>query len=141
MKRREQVRVDTAGRGTLAHNPFSALDGAALPPGPVAAPSPSPDTEAPAKRGRVDIVREVAGRGGKTVTVVRNFTGVSGTERDDIARRLQKALGCGGTIKNGAIELQGDRRDAAAGVLRELGFRPVFAAAQPARTTRSLTLE
>lgn len=126
MKRPDPRRIATGGGAELGQNPFAALDPAGLPAAPAGA-APAAKPEPPAKRGRVDLVREMAGRGGKTVTVVRNFTGVSGTEREEIARRLQKALGCGGTIKDGAIELQGDRRDAAAVVLRGLGFRPVFA--------------
>ncbi|MFH2203867.1 MAG: translation initiation factor [Elusimicrobiota bacterium] len=31
--------------------------------------------------------------------------------KEKLLSRLKKSLGCGGTIKNGVLELQGDRRD------------------------------
>jgi len=79
------------------------------------------------RRGRVDILRQTAHRGGKTVTVVANFTGVSPAEKEQLARKIQKACGTGGTVKEGRIEIQGDKRDAIARILTAEGFRPVFA--------------
>jgi translation initiation factor 1 len=82
----------------------------------------------PAKnRGRVDIIRQTAGRGGKTVTVVANFVGIGLPEKEQLARQMQKACGCGGTVKSGRIEIQGDKREEIARILVEAGFRPVFA--------------
>jgi translation initiation factor 1 len=78
-------------------------------------------------RGRVDIIREKAGRGGKTVTVVTNFVGIGLPEKEKLAREMQKACGTGGTVKNGRIEIQGDKRDQIAAILIKAGFRPVFA--------------
>jgi translation initiation factor 1 len=75
----------------------------------------------------VDIIRQKAGRGGKTVTVVTNFVGIGLPEKEQLARKMQKACGTGGTVKNGQIEIQGDQREAVAGILIEAGFRPVFA--------------
>ena len=83
---------------------------------------------APAKnRGRVDIIRQKAGRGGKTVTVVANFVGIGLPEKEQLARDMQKDCGTGGTVKDGKIEIQGDKRNEVAQVLTEAGFRPVFA--------------
>ena len=80
-----------------------------------------------ANRGRVDIIRQAAGRGGKTVTVVKNFTGIGLPEKERLAKEMQKSCGCGGTVKEGRIEIQGDKREEVARILTEAGFRPVFA--------------
>ena len=40
---------------------------------------------------------------------------------------MQKTCGTGGTVKEGNIEIQGDRREDVAKILTEAGFRPVFA--------------
>ncbi len=78
-------------------------------------------------RGRVDILRQTAHRGGKTVTVVANFVGIGLEEKQRLAKQMQKACGTGGTVKEGRIEIQGDKREAVARILTEAGFRPVFA--------------
>lgn len=107
----------------FGHNPFAALNGAELPPGPQ-----DSTGKPPAKtRGRVDILRQKAGRGGKTVTVVTHFAGIGLPEKEMLAKQMQKACGTGGTVKNGQIEIQGDKREQVARILTEAGFRPVFA--------------
>ena len=78
-------------------------------------------------RGRVDILRQTAGRGGKTVTVVKNFVGIGLPEKERLASEMQKACGTGGTVKEGRIEIQGDKREEVARILTRAGFRPVFA--------------
>jgi len=78
-------------------------------------------------RGRVDIIRQKAGRGGKTVTVVRGFVGIGLPEKEHLARAMQKACGSGGTVKEGQIEIQGDKREEVARILVEANFSPVFA--------------
>jgi translation initiation factor 1 len=78
-------------------------------------------------RGRVDILRQTAHRGGKTVTVVANFKGIGLPEKELLAREMQKACGTGGTVKDGRIEIQGDKRDEVARILSKAGFQPVFA--------------
>jgi translation initiation factor 1 len=40
---------------------------------------------------------------------------------------MQKACGTGGTVKEGRIEIQGDKRTEVARILTNAGFRPVFA--------------
>jgi translation initiation factor 1 len=78
-------------------------------------------------RGRVDILRQTAHRGGKTVTVVTGFVGIGLPEIESLARTMRKACGTGGTVKNGRIEIQGDKRTEVARILSEAGFRPVYA--------------
>jgi len=114
------------GDNTL-NQPFAGLNAGGLPPGPTQD-SPSGRSQRPAKsRGRVDIQRQTAGRGGKTVTVAKNFCGIGLPEKEALAKTMQKACGTGGTVKEGRIEIQGDQRETVARILREAGFTPVFA--------------
>ena len=119
------------GAQSFGHNPFDALSSQGLPPGPE---SPAADSgqrtgAKPARknRGRVDILRQTAGRHGKTVTVVKGFVGIGLPEKEQLAKAMQKACGTGGTVKNGQIEIQGDMRAEVARILSEANFRPVFA--------------
>lgn len=124
-------RIPTDGGQSFGHNPFAALSSEGLPPAPEPVPTvAAPPTAAkPAKkhRGRVDILRVKAGRGGKTVTVVKNFVGIGLPEKEQLAKAMQKACGTGGTVKNGQIEIQGDKRTEVARILAEANFHPVFA--------------
>ena len=124
-------RIPTDGGRSFGHNPFGALSSEGLPPAPEGSPAdPQPRTEAkPARknRGRVDIIRQTAGRGGRTVTVIKGFVGIGLPEKEQLAKAMQKACGTGGTVKNGQIEIQGDKRAEVARILTEANFRPVFA--------------
>ena len=75
----------------------------------------------------MDIIRQTAHRGGKTVTVVQGFVGIGLPEKEQLAKQMQRVCGTGGTVKEGRIEIQGDRRTEVAQILTEAGFRPVFA--------------
>ncbi len=133
-------KVPTDGGQSLGQNPFGALSGAGLPSAPqnaagavgqgrsgTTAPT-GTKPAAPAKnRGRVDIKRTTAGRGGKTVTLVTGFVGIGLPEKESLAKKMRNACGCGGTVKDGDIEIQGDQREKIAAILSEAGFRPVFA--------------
>jgi translation initiation factor 1 len=118
----------TSGQ-SFGQNPFSRLSSDGLPPGPEQRiDEPAAGSTGPRKnRGRVDIKRQTAGRGGKTVTVITGFTGIGLPEKEKLAKQMQKACGTGGTVKEGRIEIQGDKRTEAARILTEAGFRPVFA--------------
>ncbi len=121
-------KVSTDGGQELGQNPFGALSAAGLPASPgQPIKNQKSKTESPRNRGRVDILRETAGRGGKTVTVVANFVGIGLPEKEQLAKKMRNACGAGGTVKEGRIEIQGDRREIVAKVLTEAGFRPVFA--------------
>ena len=124
-------RIPTDGGENFGHNPFDALSSKGLPPAPECSPAdsapPSAAQSAKKNRGRVDILRVKAGRGGKTVTVVKNFVGIGLPEKEQLARAMQKACGTGGTVKDGQIEIQGDKRAEVARILTEANFRPVFA--------------
>lgn len=139
---RGKDRVPTDGSGSsLSQNPFGALSGAGLPAAHAnssrATPNPANATNQPAaplavdapkkNRGRVEIRRETAGRGGKTVTTASGFLGIGLPEKEELAKKMQRAGGTGGTVKDGRIEIQGDKRDVVARILEEAGFRPVMA--------------
>ena len=72
-----------------------------------------------------NIQRETKGRGGKTVTVIRNLQ-LSPDDLKDLATQLKQACGTGGTVKDGAIEIQGDHREKIATKLRSLGYKTNF---------------
>jgi translation initiation factor 1 len=122
-------RIPTGGGESIKQNPFDGLSNQGLPPAPTnhLAPAAMPVKSERKNRGRVDIVREKAGRGGKTVTVVKGFVGIGLPEKEQLAKTMQRACGTGGTVKEGRIEIQGDQREAVARILTEAGFRPVFA--------------
>jgi translation initiation factor 1 len=122
-------RIPTDGGQSFGHNSFNGLSSEGLPPAPADLPADSAPQTKPVKknRGRVDILRVKAGRGGKTVTVVKNFVGIGLPEKEQLARAMQKACGTGGTVKDGQIEIQGDKREEVARILTEANFRPVFA--------------
>ena len=75
----------------------------------------------PTGDGVVRVARESKGRRGKTVTVVRGLVLAAG-DLDDLARDLKRLCGTGGTVKDGAIEIQGDQRDRVVSALGERGF-------------------
>lgn len=131
MSGNKRIRID--GGPSFGQNPFAQLSSDGLPPGPNETLSEPPlstaaETAPPRKsRGRVDIKRQTAGRGGKTVTVVSGFVGIGLPEKEKLAKQMQKVCGTGGTVKEGCIEIQGDKRADVARILTEAGFRPVFA--------------
>ncbi|MBN2755211.1 MAG: heparin lyase I family protein [Candidatus Goldbacteria bacterium] len=57
-------------------------------------------------------VIRVEKRGGKEVTVIRNLHTYGSARLEKIAGDIKKSCGCGGTVKNGAIEIQGNKNDA-----------------------------
>jgi translation initiation factor 1 len=124
-------RVPTDGDPIRWNSPFAALAGAKLPPTPDERQGDdqggAASTAKKKNRGRVDIIRQTAHRGGKIVTVVAGFTGIGLAEKEKLAREMQKACGTGGTVKEGRIEIQGDKRAEVARILTKAGFRPVFA--------------
>ena len=140
MSRKKKRKPADGGEG-LTQNPFGTFNSlVGLPAGGEDSPDPAPvesSLDLPKKtsrrgqkntsRGRVDIVRQTAHRGGKAVTVVTNFKGIGLPEKQELARKMQKACGVGGTVKEGRIEIQGDKREEVKRILTEAGFQPVFA--------------
>ena len=60
-------------------------------------------------------------RYGKYVTIV---SGLSGVDVKKIAKALKNELACGGTYRDGEVELQGDHRKKIKDALVKLGFDP-----------------
>jgi len=58
-------------------------------------------------------------RYGKVITLVSGFQGI---DIKGVAKSLKEKLACGGTIKNGIIELQGNHLKAVRPILVKLGF-------------------
>ncbi len=57
----------------------------------------------------VYLYRESKGRGGKTVSLVKNLR-LPEQDIKALAKKLKQACGSGGTVKNGIIEIQGEHR-------------------------------
>ncbi len=69
----------------------------------------------------VRVGRETQGRGGKGVSVITGLP-LTQPQLEELARQLKKRCGCGGTVRNGAIEIQGDHRDLLVAELTRLGW-------------------
>jgi translation initiation factor 1 len=85
-------------------------------PGP---PKPDPEPSAAPRKIRIRLDRRASNR---VVTVVTGLPG-SAAEVAALARSLKLACGTGGTLKDGAVELQGDHRDKVEAVLAAAGLK------------------
>lgn len=107
---------------TPEDSPFGGLSSSGLPTGPSA----KGDPAAPQNRwkmGKVTLQRETAHRGGKTVIVIKDFPShLPATVIEQIGKRVRAACGCGGTVKDRRIEIQGDLVDRIRKVLEAEGF-------------------
>ncbi|WP_047044704.1 stress response translation initiation inhibitor YciH [Vibrio mexicanus] len=77
--------------------------------------------ERPKGDGIVRILKQTKGRKGKGVSIV------TGLDLDDaplklLAAELKKVCGCGGSVKDGTIEIQGDARDKIKALLEKKGY-------------------
>ena len=70
---------------------------------------------------RVRVGREVAGRGGKGVTVITGLPFDAG-QLEELATKLKKLCGAGGAVRDGVIEIQGEHRDRLVAELGKLGL-------------------
>ena len=127
---RKKQRISTSEGDGLKQNPFEELELNGLPSGPESSSHyklPSKREKKKSHRGRVDIIRQTAHRGGKAVTVITNFPPIELLEKKELAKKMQKSCSVGGTVKDGNIEIQGDNREEVKRILLEAGFKPVFA--------------
>ncbi len=75
----------------------------------------------PHKQG-VRIRRESKGRGGKTVSIVDGLP-LDGPALKILLKQLKAALGSGGAIKNGVLEIQGDHREKLLSLLEKQSYK------------------
>ena len=75
----------------------------------------------PKNQQRLRLSMERAGRGGKTVTLVK---GVVGSEEDinALCKLLKQKCGVGGSVKGGEIIIQGDHRQRLVEILKNEGY-------------------
>jgi len=66
--------------------------------------------------------RETKGRGGKTVTLVKNLV-LSPEDMKALAKKLKATCGSGGTVNADLIEIQGEHREKIAAVLEKMGYK------------------
>lgn len=71
--------------------------------------------------GFIRIQLEKNKRGGKTVSVIYNFTG--GEDLQELCSEIKKRAGTGGAIKGDRIEIQGDKRDVIEKYLESKGYK------------------
>lgn len=64
---------------------------------------------------------ERAGRGGKTVTLIKGFVGTD-NDLQTLAKLLKQKCGVGGTAKDGEIIIQGDHRQRLVEILKKEGY-------------------
>ncbi|WP_413283306.1 stress response translation initiation inhibitor YciH [Vibrio sp. MA40-2] len=72
--------------------------------------------------GIVRIQRETKGRKGKGVCVIRGLD-LEDTPLKLLAGELKKICGCGGAVKEGLIEIQGDNREKIKAHLEKKGYK------------------
>lgn len=72
--------------------------------------------------GIVRIQRQVSGRKGSGVCVISGLD-LPDDELKKLAAELKKRCGCGGSVKEGTIEIQGEKRELLKQLLEQKGFK------------------
>lgn len=72
--------------------------------------------------GIIRISRQTAGRKGKGVCVIEGFD-LDDSSLMQLAADLKKRCGCGGSVKDGKIEIQGNKRELLKSLLEDKGFK------------------
>ena len=75
----------------------------------------------PKNQQKLRLNMERAGRGGKTVTLVKGFVG-SDKDINALCKLLKQKRGVGGSVKDGEIIIQGDHRQRLVEVLKKEGY-------------------
>lgn len=72
--------------------------------------------------GIVRLQRQTQGRAGKAVVVITGLA-LAPEALKDLAKDLKQRCGCGGSVKDGTIEIQGDHRATLQAALEQLGYK------------------
>lgn len=75
----------------------------------------------PKNQQKLRLNMERAGRGGKTVTLVKGFVG-SDDDINTLCKLLKQKCGVGGSVKDGEIIIQGDHRPRLVEILKKEGY-------------------
>ena len=75
----------------------------------------------PKNQQKLRLSMERAGRGGKTVTLVKGFVG-SEEDINALCKLLKQKCGVGGSVKGGEIIIQGDHRQRLVEILKNEGY-------------------
>ena len=78
------------------------------------------------RRWKCPLRRETKGRGGKGVSTISGLA-LSTVDLEKLLAELKKRCGCGGTLKDGVIEIQGDHRETLQEVLALRGIKSKLA--------------
>ncbi|GLP97121.1 stress response translation initiation inhibitor YciH [Paraferrimonas sedimenticola] len=79
-------------------------------------------SEKPSGDGVVRLKRETKGRKGKGVVIVEGLL-LEGKALKDLASKLKKQCGCGGSVKGFNVEVQTDDREKLKSILEKLGYQ------------------
>lgn len=71
---------------------------------------------------KLTVVLDKKGRNGKTATIIEGFT-IPQSEVEKIARELKNKLGTGGSVREGEILIQGDRKNQIIEFLKNKNFK------------------
>lgn len=72
--------------------------------------------------GSITVERQTKGRKGKGVSLISGLP-LADVELKQLAKELKQRCGCGGTVKDGVIEIQTDQRDLLLDELLKRGFQ------------------
>ena len=75
--------------------------------------------------GFAKVRKETKGRKGKGVITISGL-GLNNKELKTLASKLKKVCGCGGSVVDETIEIQGDKRDIIKAELEKAGFKVKF---------------
>jgi translation initiation factor 1 len=89
-------------------------------------PNPSPSGRGgrslPPQQQTAYLHRDSKGRGGKSVTLIKNLV-LSEDDLKSLAKRIKQDCGVGGTVKDEVIEIQSEQRERIAEILQRLGYK------------------